>query len=225
MSQTCEYMFAWHWGRNRVGVGVLQCGHVNRGQLYKPIGVKNIVSYALGVKILNVHVFTHKHSPVHQVLHIYDLDFCSIIHNSSISHPHASCSIKNTIYLGVLLLTFHIQHFPLSYEGVPKPVIEVVCHVHRMYHRVSQFILGQSDKFVTMFSSYVWFHPCPTWYWHNGNRYIQYNFCVLLALTILLILWILVWFQWFVPSQHVLDYLEHVGRNGRLKSHQNPQNE
>ena len=140
-------------------------------------------------------------------------------------------ALKNTIYLGVLLLTFRTRHFPLSYEGVPKLAIEVVHHAQRMYCRASQFILGQLDKFKIMFSSCVWFRPRPTGYWHNGYRYTRSDFCALLALTILLILWIFVWFQWPIPSQHVLRMRTFqvvqsmLGRNRRLKSHKNSQNE
>ena len=82
-----------------------------------------------------------------------DMYFCSIIHISSIYHLRTTCSIENTIYLRVLLLTVRTRHFPLSYEGVPKLAIRVARHSHRMYSRTLQFILGQSDKFHILFSS------------------------------------------------------------------------
>ena len=37
--------------------------------------------------------------------------------------------------MGVLLPTVRTRHFPLSYEGVPKPAIEVVCHANMTYYR------------------------------------------------------------------------------------------
>jgi hypothetical protein len=58
---------------------------------------------------------------------------------SFIIHLYTACAplvaSRNTIYLGVLLLTVRTRHFPLSYEGVPKPAIEVVRHAYRMYYR------------------------------------------------------------------------------------------
>ena len=111
-----------------------------------------------------------------------------------------------TIYLGVLFLTVHKRHLPLSYEGVSQSAIKVVRHNYRMYCRTFQFILGWSDKFTILFSCWAWFPPHPTWYRHNENRYGQTNSCTWLTSYMRPFLWSLVWFQWLLPSQHVFDY-------------------
>jgi len=82
-----------------------------------------------------------------------DQDFCPIIHNSSIHCPARLVASRNTIYLGVLFLTVRMRDFPLSYEGVSQPAIEIMRHAYRMYYRTLQFILGRSDKFSILFSS------------------------------------------------------------------------
>ena len=48
----------------------------------------------------------------------------------------------SAINMGVLLLTIHTRHFPLSYEGAKMPVIKVVHHAHRRCYSTLQFILG-----------------------------------------------------------------------------------
>jgi hypothetical protein len=63
-----------------------------------------------------------------------DLYFGSIIHNLFMNCPCASCGIEKYDIWGVHLLTV-TRHFPLSYEGVQKPAIEVVNYAHRMYYR------------------------------------------------------------------------------------------
>ena len=82
-----------------------------------------------------------------------DEDFCPIIHNSSIYYPRTTCSIEKYNIFWCSFLTIRMRHFPLSYEGVSQPAIEVACHNYRMYFRTLQFILGRSDKFSILFSS------------------------------------------------------------------------
>ena len=64
-------------------------------------------------------------------------------------------ALRNRIIFGVPLLTVCMWHFPLSYEGVEKPVIEAMCHAQRMCQRMFNFIFGRSDKFQILFSSWL----------------------------------------------------------------------
>ena len=151
-------------------------------------------------------------SSAHITTRIFALSF--IIHLYTARAPLVA--LRNTIYLGVLFLTVRMRDFPLSYEGVSQPAIEAVRHAYRMYYRTLQFILGRSDKFPILFSSWAWFSPRPTLYRHNENRYGQSDFCALLTSIIQPFLWILVWFQWLLPSQHVFDLLECTHSYGSL---------
>jgi hypothetical protein len=54
---------------------------------------------------------------------------------------------RNRIYSGVLLLTLHTWHFPLSYEETSKPMIEDAHRVIGIYNKILKFILGKSDRF------------------------------------------------------------------------------
>ena len=54
----------------RVGLRVIVPCYIDRGGLYECNGAKNIVIGALQVKIINVHVRAHEHSPVYYIMHI-----------------------------------------------------------------------------------------------------------------------------------------------------------
>ena len=88
-------------------------------------------------------------SSAHKMTRIFALSF--IIHLYTVRVPLVAS--RNTIYLGVLFLTVRMWDFPLSYEGVPQPAIEIACHAYTMYYKTLQFILGQLDMFLILFSS------------------------------------------------------------------------
>ena len=131
---------------------------MDRNHLYEHSSVKIIVSSALQVKIINIHVLTHHPGLVHQILHIKSARLF-IIH-VYVNHGTVVASIS-TINMGVLLLTICTQHFPISYEGAKMLVIKVVRHAYRSCYSTLQFILGWSGNFQIMFSC-AWFPACPT---------------------------------------------------------------
>jgi hypothetical protein len=66
---------------------------------------------------------------------------------------------RNGKDMRVLLLTNPTRHFPLGYEGVPKPTIEVVRLDVWIYNIILEFISGELDDFRILFSSSLDIHP------------------------------------------------------------------
>jgi hypothetical protein len=79
--------------RTRGNLKVLKICHLDRGRLYEPISVKNIILCALEVEIINKHVFTLHPGEFTKFCTYNDPVFCSIICNYCMRRPMVTCSI------------------------------------------------------------------------------------------------------------------------------------